>query len=593
MFNSSDKRKILSACIIQLLLSLLDLLGVALFGLLGSLSVSGVQSKSPTEGVSTILKILGIQQLMFQNQVAILGIAATFVFMIRTLLSVIFSRRILFFISRASSKISIELASKLFSKGLTELYKRSTQQNLYALTTGVQNITLGVIGTGTILFADISLILVLLIGLFTISKVVAISTLVIFAITGLIFYSTMEIRAAKLSKEKMRIEIQGAETLIELSDNFREYFVRNRIKHPIDKFALNRSALAESSAELTFIPTLSKYVIEACMLLAALLISAVQFSIQDASQAISTLVILIAASSRIAPAAIRLQHGLITIRGNLASSDLTLDLINESKNWVPLPAVKRQVHKSHEGFKPDIEIKDMSFSYSDRQENVLNQIELSLQEGKFLALVGKSGAGKSTLVDALLGLVTPQHGTIKISGKDPKSVLENWPGAVAYVPQQTHILNASIRSNICLGFNDGEFDDDEIADSIRLAQLDQFVSSLELGLDTMLGEYGIGLSGGQRQRLGIARALLTKPRLIVLDEATSSLDAQTEAEIGRALYQLRGSVTVVVIAHRLSTAMNADLVAYLEVGKIQALGKFDDVRRKVPDFDAQAKLMGL
>jgi ABC-type multidrug transport system fused ATPase/permease subunit len=298
-----------------------------------------------------------------------------------------------------------------------------------------------------------------------------------------------------------------------------------------------------------------------------------------------------AAGSRIAPAALRLQQGLISMKGNLAASKLTLDLISESKDWKSLPEIDYYFDKEYIGFTPMIQIRDLSFSYQNQE--VLSGVNLSLESGEFLAIVGKSGAGKSTLVDALLGLVVPQAGSVTISNQEPKNCLMLWPGAIAYVPQETHILNGSLRSNICLGFKEGEFSDLEILDALHSAQLHKFIDGLSNGLDTVVGEYGVGLSGGQRQRLGIARALLTKPRLIILDEATSSLDAQTESEINQAIYNLKGSVTVVLIAHRLSSARNADKVAYLSDGKIQAFGGFEEVRQLVPDFDAQARLMGL
>jgi ABC-type multidrug transport system fused ATPase/permease subunit len=575
------------------LLSILDLIGVAMVGILGSLAVSGVQSNTPGERVAKILSFIGIDGLSFQQQVAILGIGATAFLVSRTLLSILLSRRILFFISRRGSLISTELASKLFSRGLTELRRRSIQQNLYALTNGVQNVTLGVIGVAIILVADFSLLLVLLIGLLAVDVVVAISAFMIFASVGLLLYKTMHIRTAKLARENMKYAVEGAETVIELVENFREYFVRNRRKVLISKFEINRSLLAESLAELSFMPTLSKYIVEASVLFSALIISAIQFSLQDAGKAVATLAIFLAAGSRIAPAALRLQQGLISLKGNLESSSLTLDLITESRNWELLPEINYEFDKEYLGFIPDIKIRNLDFSYSGSDEPVLSGVNLDVMPGEFLAVVGKSGAGKSTLVDALLGLVVPQNGYVLISSKDPKSCLMSWPGAIAYVPQEIHLVNGSLRSNICLGFREGEFTDSEILEALHMAQLQDFLIGLDSGLETAVGEYGVGLSGGQRQRLGIARALLTKPKLIILDEATSSLDAQTESEINQSIYNLKGTVTVVIVAHRLSTARNADKVAYISYGKIESLGTFEEVRRQIPDFDAQAKLMGL
>ena len=593
VLSISDRHKVIGACIIQFLLSVLDLIGVAIVGILGSLAVSGVQSNSPGERVANILRLLGINGLGFQQQVAVLGIGATAFLVSRTLLSIMLSRKILFFISRRGSSISTELASKLFSRGLTELGRRSTQQNLYALTNGVQNVTLGVIGVAIILVADFSLLLVLLIGLLVVDVVVAISAFIIFAGVGFLLYKTMHIRTAKLAQENMKYAVEGAETLIELIENFREYFVRNRRKILMSKFETNRGLLAESLAELSFMPTLSKYIVEASVLFSALIISAIQFSLQDAGKAVATLAIFLAAGSRIAPAALRLQQGLISLKGNLESSSLTLDLITESRYWEPLPEIDYIIDKTHLGFIPEIQIRNLYFSYPGRDEAVLSGVNLDLMPGEFLAVVGKSGAGKSTLVDALLGLVLPQLGSVTISNEDPKNCLRSWPGAIAYVPQEIHLLNGSFRSNMCLGFKVDEYTDSEILEALQMAQLRDFLDNLNNGLETVVGEYGVGLSGGQRQRLGIARALLSKPKLIILDEATSSLDAQTESDINQAIYNLKGSVTVVIIAHRLSTVRNADKVAYLSNGRIETLGSFEEVRSQIPDFDAQAKLMGL
>lgn len=568
-------------------------MGVAIVGVLGSLAVSGVQSSPPGEQVAKTLELIGISTLSFQSQVAVLGIAATVFLTARTILSIVLSRKILFFISRRGSAIATELAGKLFSRGLAEIRSRSTQQNLYGLTLGVQSVTLGVIGTGIILVADFSLLVVLLIGLLVVNVVVAISSFLIFTAVGLFLYKVMHIRTARLAKENMRFAVEGAETIVELVDNFREYFVRNRRRVLISRFETNRNSLAESLAELSFMPMLSKYVVEAAVLISALIISAIQFSLQDASRAIGTLAVFMVAGSRIAPAALRIQQGLISIKGSLASSSLTLDLITESRTWKTLPEIEYKFDVAHSGFVPEIQIDGLSYSYPNSKEKVLSDVSFKVNSGEFLAVVGKSGAGKSTLVDALLGLVIPQTGTVLISDVEPKKCLNNWPGAIAYVPQETHILNGSIRSNVCLGFTESEFKDSEILEALYSAQLQDFVFGLNEGLETVIGEYGLGLSGGQRQRLGIARALITKPRLIILDEATSSLDAQTESEINQVIYSLKGSVTVVLIAHRLSTARNADKIAYFSNGKIEALGSFEEVRRRVPDFDAQAKLMGL
>ena len=223
----------------------------------------------------------------------------------------------------------------------------------------------------------------------------------------------------------------------------------------------------------------------------------------------------------------------------------------------------------------------------------ISNISLDISELTISAIVGPSGAGKTTLVDAILGVVTPEEGEIKISGHNPLDSISLWPGAISYVPQDVKIFSGTVAENVALGFPSEHIDVSQIKKSLASAHLLEFALSLPQGLDTQVGDGGSNLSGGQRQRLGIARALYTNPKLLILDEATSALDGETEAEITDAIYSLKGRTTLIIIAHRLSTIMNADHVIYMQDGKIRSQGKFEEVRASTPDFDRQAQLMGI
>jgi ABC-type bacteriocin/lantibiotic exporter with double-glycine peptidase domain len=255
--------------------------------------------------------------------------------------------------------------------------------------------------------------------------------------------------------------------------------------------------------------------------------------------------------------------------------------------------ISDEVEISHIDFSSNISVSNLSFTYPGATRPAIVDADLEIKSGMSVAIVGSSGAGKTTLVDLLLGVIEPDFGSITISDLSPQSVVTQWPGAIAYVPQDVVISNGTVRENVALGFPARIATDELVWDAIDLAQLRSFVSDLPSGLDSQVGERGARISGGQRQRLGIARALFTKPKLLVLDEATSSLDGQTEADISDAIQGLKGSVTIVMIAHRLSTVRNADLVIYLHAGRILAQGSFEHVRNSVPNFDQQAQLMGL
>jgi ABC-type multidrug transport system fused ATPase/permease subunit len=344
---------------------------------------------------------------------------------------------------------------------------------------------------------------------------------------------------------------------------------------------------------MNFLPYVSKYVIETAVIVGAVLIAAIQFLLQDASQAVATLAIFLAAGTRIAPAVLRLQQGSITIKSGLGAAKPTLDLIVALGDAPMTVSVDDKVDLIHTGFVSEVIVKDVSLTYPKKMSPAISNLTLNISPGSAIAFVGPSGAGKTTIIDILLGVLNPDLGSVLISGLPPILAVAKWPGAVSYVPQDVVIVAGTIRENIALGYPKEEATDELVMHALKIAQLDEFVSNLPEGMDTQVGERGSRISGGQRQRLGIARAMFTRPLLLVLDEATSSLDAETELSISKAIHALRGSTTVISIAHRLSTVRNADKVVYLSSGMVLAIGTFDEVREAVPDFDRHAKIMGI
>jgi ABC-type multidrug transport system fused ATPase/permease subunit len=340
-------------------------------------------------------------------------------------------------------------------------------------------------------------------------------------------------------------------------------------------------------------PNVSKYVIESGMVIGALVIAGIQFGLQDARHAVATLSVFLAAGTRIAPATLRFQQSLVAIKSALGTAMPTLEMIERLASIPAIDNSSENFSVEHLGFNGNLSIENVSIAYPTKSSKALNGVSLKINSGESLAIVGPSGAGKTTLIDVLLGVLPPDDGQIFVSGMSPLKAISEWPGAMAYVPQDVIIARGTIRENVALGFPANVASDELVWKAIRDAQLEDFINTLPQGLDTEVGQRGAKISGGQRQRLGIARAMFTRPKLLVLDEATSSLDGQTEADISAAIQGLHGSVTIVMIAHRLSTVLNADQVIYMANGSIISQGTFDEVRSAVPDFDSQAKLMGL
>ena len=570
VLSRADRRKIIAITVLQILMGGLDLLGVIAIGLLGALSVTGLQSSNPGSRISAVVLLVG-----------------------RTILSIFFTRRTLFFLSRRGAKISADLISRLLSQPLLIVQSRTTQETVYAVTTGGERIVLPVLATAVVWIADLALLAVMMVGLLVVDPITAISSFMVFLLVGYFLYKFMHVRAGNLGIENSTLSIKSNEKIVEVFASYRESVVRNRRDYYAREMGYLRYSLANTSAELAFLPYVSKYVIETTVVVGAVLIGAAQFLFQDASHAIATLAIFLAAGTRIAPAVLRLQQGTITIKSGLGVGSPTLDLIEALGDAPMTENIDDTVDVIHEGFISEIAIADVSLTYPNKIAPAIAQVSLTIPAGTSIAFVGPSGAGKTTMIDVLLGVLNPDSGSVLVSGLPPLLAVAKWPGAVSYVPQDVVIAAGTIRENIALGYPIKEATDELVMGALRVAHLDDFVASLPDGIDTQVGERGARISGGQRQRLGIARAMFTRPHLLVLDEATSSLDGETEASISDAIHALRGSTTVVVIAHRLSTVRNADKVVYLSNGKVLATGTFEEVRKAVPDFDHQAKIMGL
>ena len=593
VFPLQDRKKLGLVLLLQVSLNLLDLVGVASFGLLGALAVRGVQSKQPGNKVTFVLDFLHIQSQSFQLQAAILGVFAAFVLVGRTILSIIFTRRMFKFLSRRAAYISSGLVSRLLSQPLTKLQKRSTQETIYAAGYGVTSIALGVVGTAIAISADAFLMLIMMVGLFVIDSTIAVGVFFFFGFIGWLMYWLMNVRAKELGTRNWELSVQADERIAEALNSYRELLTSNRRDYYARQISKSRTSLAEVLAEIQFLPNISKYVIESSVILGALLISATQFLLNDATHAAASLAVFLAAGTRIAPAVLRIQQGSIQIRNALGQAVPTLDLLGQLKGRPVLQPTEDLLDVIHNGFKGVVNVSNLTLKYENSEKAALSNINLKISEGEVCAVVGPTGAGKTSLVDVILGIIDPTEGSVTVSGLEPKHAIEEWPGAISYVPQEVAIVNATVRENIGLGYPSFLVTDEYVNSALQTAHLFDFVANLPNGLDSALGERGRKISGGQRQRLGIARAMFTKPLLLVLDEATSSLDGKTEADIAEAISNLKGSTTIIVIAHRLSTIRTADVIAYMENGRIIATGSFDEVRNAVPNFDSQAKLMGL
>lgn len=595
LLEKADQLKAILIFVSYAVMGILDVVAVLTVGVIGSLAVSGVSAQQPGNRIQRLLEILSLDGSSIQKQVGILGLIAASILVCKSLVSLFLSRKILLFLSRRSAAISQRLIGKLLNQDILLVRKKSLQEIIYSVTRGVDAIVIGVLGAALLLGSDVLLLVIFSVTLFAIDTTVAVSSLIFFAGLGIVLYRLMHTKATSLGQIATRLEIESGNRIAEIVSCYRELLVKDRRSYYSFEIGAMRKSIAETSARLSVMNLLSKYIMEISMVIGGIFVGAIQFLTQPATRAVAVISVFLVSSARIVPGVLRVQTGLVGLRIALATAKPTIDMVESylaaSPNDVVVSTLEPRKDWSHRGFTPILSVESLSFTYPRKMRNTVHGIDLRIEAGEFIGIVGPSGSGKSTLVDLFLGILKPDSGSIEISGHAPMEAIKRWPGAIGYVPQDANFINGSIKENICLGFPPNLFLDEELEPILRATQLEELLKLPE-GIHTSIGEKGNKLSGGQRQRLGIARALLTHPKILILDEATSSLDAITESKLTDYLEKMKGKLTLIVIAHRLSTVRRADRIIYLQEGEIRGIGDFESLRKNISEFDTQATTMG-
>ena len=473
-----------------------------------------------------------------------------------------------------SASVSGRLSQSLFSTYLRQPYMFHLQRNSSTLMRNAKNAT-AIVTCGVdpflVLLTDGLVAIAMFALLIAVEPVGTLAVLLVFGLSTFVFQRTTRRR---IDNWGYQVDYHETKILQHLQEGFggakdvkvlgrENEFLSQHEKHLGESIRINRIynvilTLPRSFMEIITIGGL-------CLLVVSMVVRG-----RELADIVPILGLFAAAAFRVMPSINRLlmaTQTLIFNRSIIAS--VYQDFLLDSPDSLTV--------KSNTKFASQLELMDVSFQYPTAATASLQNVSLVVKRGEAVGFVGPSGAGKSTLVDVILGLFAPTSGVVKVDGQDVQQNLRNWQNQIGYVPQAIYLTDDTLRRNVAFGLNDENIDDNLVRDAIRLAQLEEFVATLPEKLDTVVGERGVRLSGGQRQRIGIARALYHNPSVLVLDEATSSLDTPTEHGVMQAVQALQGSKTVLIVAHRLSTVEYCDRLYKIENARITEEGTFDEV----------------
>jgi ABC-type bacteriocin/lantibiotic exporter with double-glycine peptidase domain len=472
---------------------------------------------------------------------------------------------------------------------------RKSSTDVMRLTDSGVNVTVnGFLMPGATLVAELVTLVVVMGTLAILQPVLAAVTLAYLSLIAAVLFFWIARRARRAGEINVKNTLHTSRLVVEVIGAMKEITLRNKEAEVADVIDGVRERSARARGNVSFFGQVPRYALEAGLVGGFVLVGGMGMALGGLQEALAAVALFALAGFRVAPSVIRfqtvlssmvaVQHYPRLVIEELAASraDLVGSAGPDAKaTGRPLPETASS-----------IVMRDVSFRYDLDARPALEHVSLEIPFGATVAVVGASGSGKSTMIDLLLGLLEPDSGELVVGDSPLADVRDAWRARVGYVPQEVAIFDASIAQNVALVW-DENFDRERVRRALEGAQLGEFLANRTGGIDARVGERGLALSGGQRQRLGIARALYADPLVLVLDEATSALDTQTERDVADAISAIGEGVTKIIVAHRLATIRDADVIFFLRDGRVVGSGTFDHLTRVIPDFAKQADLAGL
>ncbi|MGV8857735.1 ABC transporter ATP-binding protein [Rhodoglobus sp.] len=496
--------------------------------------------------------------------------------------------------TRIFAGYELELGSRLFDSYLNSSWVDRLKRNssdVVRLTDGSVSLTIAsFILPATTLVGEVLSFSTIIVVLTVAQPFVAAITVVYLGLLGAALFFWVTKRARVAGQVSLRYSLRSSRLITEMVGALKEVTLRDKAAVAGSVVRENRVHTTRARSNAQFLAQVPRYVLEAGIIGGFALVGGVGYLIGGIETATTAVALFGLAGFRMAPSIVRFQSVTNQITVSTPHAQRVVDEIERSELGTKHLATRPNRELPEEP--SNLELRNVTFRYDPTASDAVTNVSLTIPFGTTAAFVGSSGAGKSTIIDLMLGLVEPTSGEIAVDGVPLRELTHAWRSRLGYVPQDVSLFDASVAQNVALTWTN-DFDSERVRRALAQAQMLETIESRPGGINAVIGERGLALSGGQRQRLGIARALYADPLVLVMDEATSALDSATEAAVTEAIRNLRGSMTIITVAHRLSTVKESDTIFYMEDGDVSAHGTFDELVKNVPGFAVQARLAGL
>ncbi|MDQ0613765.1 ABC-type bacteriocin/lantibiotic exporter with double-glycine peptidase domain [Microbacterium sp. W4I4] len=568
---------------VSLLLAGLDMVGV-----LAMLPLMQLITVGTTDGpfLGTISSLTGATEV--SSLLPLVAALVTVAFLVKSIGALVFRWWLLGRTTRVSALAASELMRRYVLAPYGAHRKRSSSEiyrNVNDATNQASSVLLATVSISTDLVTMTAIIVVLAWS----SLLSTIFAAVLFGVIVFGVQRALRRRQIGLGEVTASASLQAWQALMPGIEGFRETRLTASSALFVSRFRAARLRAAHALRQMGILSDIPRYLLEIAFILAIAGIAAILAMTGQQGEILPVLGVFAAASMRLLPTLNRITANVATTRAGRAGLRIMVEALDQLES----EGQHAEASANARALTGDISVEDLSFRFPDSSEDVLRAITLTIPENRTTAFVGSSGAGKSTLLDLLLGLLTPTGGEIRCGDRSIDTDLASWHAGLGVVPQDVFLSNTTLIENIAFGQRREQIDEERAREVVRMSLLDDLVAELPEGLDTMVGDRGVRLSGGQRQRVGLARALYRRPRVLVLDEATSALDNATEYEIAQTLQQLQGSMTIIVVAHRLSTVRHVDQLIFMRHGEVAVSGTFDEVRASDAEFARLVQLGSL